>query len=69
MKPNFVRATFDRESFRLKEAKFLTPCVREARFVRAAETGGAAEGCRKHTLTMTKKSVYLTAYCYLAVHI
>jgi hypothetical protein len=40
----FVRATFDRESFRLKEAKFLTPCVREARFVRAAEMAVLLKG-------------------------
>ncbi|MDF1561192.1 MAG: putative selenate reductase subunit YgfK [Bacteroidales bacterium] len=41
---DFVRATFDRETFRLKEAKFLTPCVREARFVRAAEMALLIEG-------------------------
>ncbi len=41
---DFVRATFDRESFRLTEAKFLTPCVREARFVRAAEMALLMEG-------------------------
>jgi len=41
---DFVRATFDRESFRLKEAKFLTPCVREARFVRASEMAVLLKG-------------------------
>ncbi len=41
---DFVRATLDRETFRLKEAQFLTPCVREARFVRAAEMAVLIEG-------------------------
>lgn len=41
---DFVKATFDRETFRLTEAKFLTPCVREARFVRAAEMAVLLKG-------------------------
>jgi putative selenate reductase len=41
---DFVRATFDRKNFRLTEVKFLTPCVREARFVRAAEMALLMEG-------------------------
>ncbi len=41
---DFVTATFDRKSFRLTEVRFLTPCVREARFVRAAEMAVLLEG-------------------------
>ena len=41
---DFVRATFNMETFRLTEAKFLTPCVREARFVRAAEMAVLLKG-------------------------
>lgn len=41
---DFVRASFVSDTFRLAEAKFLTPCVREARFVRAAEMAVLLKG-------------------------
>jgi len=34
---DFVAATFARETFRLTEVKFLTPCIKEAHFQKAAE--------------------------------
>ncbi|MBE0677262.1 MAG: putative selenate reductase subunit YgfK, partial [Bacteroidales bacterium] len=34
---DFVSATFSRETFRLTEVKFLTPCIKEAHFLKAAE--------------------------------
>jgi putative selenate reductase len=33
---DFVRAEFEKEAFRLTEVQLLTPCVREARFSKAA---------------------------------
>lgn len=33
---DFVRASFEKDTFRLTEVQFLTPCVREARFSKAA---------------------------------
>ncbi len=41
---DFVSATFDRESFRLIEVKFLTPCIREAHFQKAAEMAVILKG-------------------------
>jgi putative selenate reductase len=41
---DFVMATFDRKTFRLKDVKFLTPCIREAHFQKAAEMAVLLEG-------------------------
>jgi putative selenate reductase len=41
---DFVEATFDRESFRLTEVKFLTPCIREAHFRKASEMAVLLQG-------------------------
>src|SRR5690606_25255421 len=41
---DFVMATFDRETFRLTDVKFLTPCIREAHFQKAAEMAVMMQG-------------------------
>ena len=41
---DFVMATFVRKTFRLKDVKFLTPCIREAHFQKAAEMAVLLEG-------------------------
>ncbi len=41
---DFVSATFDRKNFRLTEVKFLTPCIKEAHFQKAAEMAVLLQG-------------------------
>ncbi len=41
---DFVSATFSRETFRLTEVKFLTPCIKEAHFLKAAEMAVLLQG-------------------------
>ncbi len=41
---DFVSATFARETFRLTEVKFLTPCIKEAHFLKAAEMAVLLQG-------------------------
>jgi putative selenate reductase len=41
---DFVMATFDMATFRLTDVKFLTPCIREAHFQRAAEMAVLLQG-------------------------
>ncbi|MCU0459752.1 MAG: putative selenate reductase subunit YgfK [Bacteroidales bacterium] len=41
---DFVMATLDRETFRLTDVKFLTPCIREAHFQKAAEMAVLMQG-------------------------
>ncbi len=41
---DFVSATFDSKTFRLTEVKFLTPCIREAHFQKAAEMAVLLKG-------------------------
>ncbi|MDZ7635134.1 MAG: hypothetical protein U5L72_12210 [Bacteroidales bacterium] len=41
---DFVSATFERETFRLTEVKFLTPCIKEAHFQKAAEMAVLLQG-------------------------
>jgi putative selenate reductase len=41
---DFVSATFARETFRLTEVKFLTPCIKEAHFRKAAEMALLLQG-------------------------
>jgi putative selenate reductase len=41
---DFVMATFDRKTFKLTDTKFLTPCIKEAHFHRAAEMAVILQG-------------------------